>query len=379
MKHKKITTIILLLLAFALGATTLFVGQFYSIVPLPKQKQASVDQESNKKDLAIVRAMIKDNYYRDVDKKVLQEGACRGMVEALNDPYSRYLNKEEFEAWMASIHGSFEGIGVTFYKNEKGEIVILTVHEGTPAQAAGLKADDRILSVDGKTYDDVELMSHNIRGEKGTYVTLKLQRGDKKFEKKIKREKVVLPTVTSKMLEDGIGMIAINAFEDNTTKEFEQAVKNIKNKGAKSFVLDLRNNGGGLINNAIEISDLLLGKCEITTIKDRDGKVDTFTSDADQIDMKYVVLVNQGTASAAEILTAAIKGNEAAKIIGVKTYGKGVIQQTKQLPSGGGLKLTTNEYVSPTGEQIHEKGITPDIKESDSDKQVSKAIELLKK
>lgn len=378
MKRSKFTTFLIFAIAFVLGASSLFAGQYFSFLPVPETNMTINGEESESKDVEAVRRIIKDKYYKDVDDDVLQQGVCRGMVEALDDPYSVYMNKTEYENWKASTFGEFEGIGISFQKNQNNEYVVVTVHSDTPADKAGIKEGDLILAVDGKYYEDMDVMAQNIRGKKGTYVNLTLSRNSKHFTRKIQRESIVIQTVEAESVADGIALIKINSFEEHTTEEFENALDVIKKNGNKAFILDLRNNGGGLIVSALDIADLLLGKGVITTINDKNGKVESFTSDAKQIDMPFVVLVNGATASASEILTAAIKDYGVAKIIGVKTFGKGVIQETRSLPSGGALKLTTSEYVSPNGHHIHGKGIEPDIKIVNYKEQENKAISLLK-
>lgn len=378
MKNSKFKSLIIFILAFVMGASSLFAGQFFSFLPVPESESNIRVNKNDKQDIEAVRKLIKDRYYKDVDEEVLEQGVCRGMVNALEDPYSTYMDKTEYENWKASTFGAFEGVGISFQKNSDNEYIIVTVHKGTPADKAGIKEGDLILAVDGKYYDDMDIMAQKIRGEKGSYVNLTLSRKSKQYKKKIKRDSIVIQTVEAESIEENIAMIKINSFEEHTTEEFSNAIDIIKKNGNKSFVLDLRNNGGGLVVSAIEIADILLPKGNITTIKDKNGKVESFTSDADHVDMPFVVLVNGSTASASEILAAAVQDNEAGKIIGVKTFGKGVIQETRSLPSGGALKLTTSEYLSPNGHHIHEKGIKPDIKVTDFNGQENKAIKLLK-
>ena len=245
MKRSKFTTFLIFAIAFVLGASSLFAGQYFSFLPVPETNMTINGEESESKDVEAVRRIIKDKYYKDVDDDVLQQGVCRGMVEALDDPYSVYMNKTEYENWKASTFGEFEGIGISFQKNQNNEYVVVTVHSDTPADKAGIKEGDLILAVDGKYYEDMDVMAQNIRGKKGTYVNLTLSRNSKHFTRKIQRESIVIQTVEAESVADGIALIKINSFEEHTTEEFENALDVIKKNGNKAFILDLRNNGGG--------------------------------------------------------------------------------------------------------------------------------------
>jgi carboxyl-terminal processing protease len=221
-------------------------------------------------------------------------------------------------------------------------------------------------------------MAADIRGKDGTKVKLTIKHDGKEKTLEITRGKIVIDTVEGKMLKDKIGYIQINSFEKNTEKDYRNTFDSLEKKNMKGLIIDLRDNGGGLIEKAINIADTLMGKSVITYLEDRAGKREYFDSDEDQIDIPYVILVNGNTASASEILTAAVKDKGQGKIVGTKTYGKGVVQISGEISDGSGYKLTVAQYFSPDGKTINKKGVKPYYKVKGKKKQLEKAIELLK-
>lgn len=291
-----------------------------------------------------------------------KDAALKAIVDSIGDEYSEYLTKKETTEWENYLNGEFSGIGISFQQNDKGEYQVTDVFKDSPAEKAGIKAGDIILKVDGKLYETSEEMSEHIRGKNGTKVELVLMRGNKQINLSMTRETVKEKTVYAKILDDGSGYIMIKSFEEGTAKEFETELSAFEKQGIKSMIIDLRNNGGGYINEGIEIADRLLKEGTITYMEDVNGKREYFNSDEKATKIKYTVLVNENTASTSEILTAAIKDNKGGKIVGTKTFGKGIVQETTKFKDGSSLKLTILRYFSPKGKVIHKKGIEPDVK-----------------
>ena len=334
----------------------------------------------------------KDN----IDDEKLKDGAVKGYVSALGDEYTEYIPKDEMEAYTENITGNFVGIGIYMVADEdSGRVVVYYPIPGSPAEKAGIKAGDQIISVDGTeyTYEDFDKIADYIKGEEGTKVKLVIERNEEKIELEIKREKINTNPITIEMLENNIGYLKIPSFDEDTANDFKEKVEELQNEGAKKIIIDLRNNGGGIVNEATDIADMLLekGQTIISTVDNSDKKEITYSKNKPEFTMPIVVLANENSASASEILACSLQDNERAKIIGTKTYGKGIIQTLLSLADGSGLKITTEEYYTPKGTTIHKVGITPDeeVKLPDTvksvysvtreeDTQLQKAIEILR-
>lgn len=319
----------------------------------------------------------------EFNEKNAKDAALKAVVDSIGDEYSEYLTKKETDEWESYLNGEFSGIGISFQKNDKGEYQVTEVFKDSPAEKSGIKIGDIILKVDGNLYKTSEEMSEHIRGESGTTVELILMRDNKEIKASITRETVKEKTVYAKVMDDGSGYILIKSFEDGTAKEFETELSAFEKQGIKSMVIDLRDNGGGYIDEGMEIADRLLKEGTITYMEDVKGKRKYFNSDEKATKIKYVVLVNENTASTSEILTAAIKDNNGGKIVGSKTFGKGIVQETTKFKDGSSLKLTVLRYFSPKGKVIHKKGIKPDVEvkfdpSSGTDNQLEMAKSLLK-
>lgn len=377
MKISKSRFVLIVVIVFALGAGAGFgAGEFIQGYKAQfTDDQVSISDRYKKIDE--LYDIVEDQYYEDPDENDIEDGMAKGLFAGLGDKYSGYMTKEEYRSYEDSVMGEFEGIGITFQENKKGERVIISTVKGSPAQKAGLKKNDIILKVDGKEYDNVDKMAAAIKGKGGTKVKLLIKRGDKEKTYEITREQIVMDTVESKMMDGKIGYIKVTSFENHTETDYKEAFSKLESKGMKGFIIDLRDNGGGLIDPAIKIADTLLDKCTITYLEDRAGKKDYYNSDASHTDLPYVILVNGNTASASEILTAAIKDKGEGTIVGTKTYGKGVVQISDELSDGSGYKLTVMQYFSPTGKKINKKGVVPDIKIKGSKEQLNKAVDLL--
>ncbi len=325
---------------------------------------------------------INNSYYEDADEKALLDGACKGLVSGLGDPYSSYMTEEEYDSWFDGIKGEYSGIGVTFTKDVDGNYIVVSVTKGSPAERAGIQAGDIIINVNGEVYDDIETIANHIKGEEGTNVSVTFSRNGSEATKEMVRELIVEHSVEQRMLDDSTSYINITSFIDNTDDDFKKALEDSQKSGANKLVLDLRNNGGGLVDPCISVADEFLDEGPVFYIEDKAGNREAFNAKDGKTDMKTVVLVNENSASASEILAAALQDN-GYTVVGVNTFGKGVIQSTVILDDGSALKLTVMQYFSPEGKAINKKGVTPDVtvqmKEgSEGDPQLDKAIELLK-
>ncbi len=352
--------------------------------------------------LDVIGKKIDEEYVgNEVDENELLEGAVKGYVAGLGDPYSEYFSKAEMEDFYTNTVGSFVGIGVEITADyEENEIVVYNTIKDSPAEKSGLKAGDVILEVDGTicTADDFDNVPNRIKGKIGTKAKIKVRRTnenneDEILEFEIDRNYVDMVRVTSQMLEKNIGYIYISTFDGNKVAEqFEEEYDNLVEKGAKSLIIDLRTNSGGIVTEAVDIADLFTDNGETLLIeKEKSGKeYITKSIKNKKIKMDTVVLVNEFSASASEILVAALKElTDNVKIVGRTTYGKGIIQTLYQLSDGSGIKLTTQEYFTPNHNKINGKGIEPDVEVEDdevfqgeldveNDKSIKKAIEILK-
>lgn len=308
---------------------------------------------------------LKKNYFQDVKEDKLIDGAIDGMVKALDDPYSDYMTKEESKVFEESITSSFEGIGAEI-QEKNGTIVVVSPIKGSPAEKAGIKPNDKVTEVDGKS---VTGMSANeavllIRGEKGTKVTLTIERkeGEEPEKVTITRDEIPINTVYPEMLDNGVAKIQITSFSSHTDKDLNEALKEMEDKGMKSLVLDLRKNPGGLLDQAINISNLFVPKGEkLFQVAYRNGKVEEYVAkDGKKITVPTVVLVDEGSASASEILAAAVSESAGIPLVGEKTFGKGTVQTTDEFQDGSNIKYTMAKWLTPEGNWINEKGIQPD-------------------
>lgn len=308
---------------------------------------------------------LKDGYYKDVDDKALVNGAINGMVEALGDPYSDYMNEEETSSFHSSLDSSFEGIGAEIQEKD-GTIIIVSPLKGSPAEKAGLKPNDKVLSVDDKS---VHGMSSSevvmlIRGEKGTKVKLLIERSGTKepITMTIKRDTIPIETVYGEMIDDQIGKVQITSFSQNTSTELVEKLNELQKQGMKGLVLDLRQNPGGLLDEAIKISSLFVPEGKVLLkVEDRDGKIEEMKSNnTENPNMPLVVVIDKGSASASEILAAAVSESANVPLVGEKSFGKGTVQRSQDFSDGSNLKFTTDKWLTPKGNWIHEKGIKPD-------------------
>ncbi|KXG75272.1 S41 family peptidase [Thermotalea metallivorans] len=398
-KNAIISAIILVLLTsiatFAFtNAFALTVGE--KVVISKKNYEYYKDLQKTYNKVLGLKEFIEKNYYKPVDESKIEDGILKGLFQALEDPYSVYMTKSEFEDFMTHTKGSYGGIGVIMTPGEDGLITVVSPIEDTPGERAGIKSGDKILKVNGKevTADKLEEAVAMIKGDPGTKVTLTVYRDgkEKPFDVEIVREEIRLKTVKSRMMENDIGYIRITMFDEQTAEDFKSHLKKLQQQQVKGLIIDLRNNPGGLLSECVKIADELLGKQVIVYTQDRAGNREYEYSDDRKINIPYVILVNKGSASASEILSGAVKDTKSGTLIGTTTFGKGLVQQVKALEDGTGFKLTTSQYFTPNGTYIHGKGIEPDIViemseekmergdiKDQEDLQLQKGIEVLKK
>ena len=350
------------------------------------------------KTLETFKTMIKQKYIGEVDEEKMVEGAIKGFVEGLGDPYTEYLPKEKMTEFTEETSSQYVGIGV-YLTNDKTTNTILVVGtmNGSPALESGMQAGDIIEKVNdvaytGETMDDAIKV---LKGEEGTSAKVTVLRDGKEIDLTVTRKKITVEHVSSKMVENNIAYLQVDSFDSGVAESFKKQVTELVNKGAKGIIIDLRSNGGGIVSEATGIADLFLKKDEtilITKSKIANEQLTVSKNDAIITDIPVVILVNEGTASASEILAGALKDKYPnTTIVGMKTYGKGVIQTLYSLSDGSGLKITTEEYYTPNHNKINKEGITPDVEvdltknaegkyetEFDKDAQVKKAIETIK-
>lgn len=357
---------------------------------------SSEETDNISNELSKYKTIIDKYFLGEVDETKLKEGAIKGYIDGLNDPYTEYISKEEMEEYLQDTKGNFVGIGIYMIKNtESNRIEVLSSIKNTPAEKAGIKPGDLIKSVEGVEYtaDDLNTISNKIKGEEGTKVKLEIIRDNQILDFEVSREKIIVNQVEGKIIENSIGYIEIPSFDETTGDEFKTKYQELEKQNIKSLIIDLRNNGGGIVSEALKIADYMADKDSVLLYEvDKNNKETVKKSDNTPIvNVPVILLVNENTASSSEILAGALKDLGKAKIVGKKTYGKGVIQEILTLPDGSGLKITTEEYQTPNRNKIHKLGIDPDEAvelpetvqnilqvNANEDTQLQKAVEMLK-
>lgn len=399
-KRFKIYKIVMLVILVAFITFLLTTIGMYQYFTKSGSGQKIISTSSENQDIASELSKYKkiiDKYFLgNVDEEKLKEGAIKGYIEGLDDQYTEYISKDDMKDYLEDTTGNFVGIGIYMTKDTNAnKIMVLSPIKGSPAEKAGILPGDYIISVDGVTYtaDDMSVAANKIKGEVGSSVKIEILRNSETKTFEIKRENIKVNPVEGKVLENNIGYIEFSSFDEGTADDFKAKYEELAKKGIKSLVIDLRNNGGGIVSEALQIADYILDKDDVVLYEvDKNNKEEIEKSEnAPIINMPIVLLTNGNTASSSEILAGALKDHGKAKIVGTKTYGKGVIQQLLTLPDGSGLKITSEEYLTPNKTKINKIGIEPDEKvelpdsvknvltvEQKDDTQLQKAIEILK-
>lgn len=355
---------------------------------------AGLQSTSLSQKLHLIRNKIDSEYIGTVDENQMAEYTIKGYVAGLGDKYSAYYTKEEMTDLMEDTNGNFVGIGVYLILDEEKNLVkIYGVIPNSPAEEAGVQAEDYITSINGVSFTGSELdkVADDLRGEEGSKVTFKVLRGTETLEFTVKRRKVEIVHVSGQVVEGNIGYIAVDSYDGKVAEQFETEYNNLVAKGIKALIIDIRNNGGGLVDQSVKMADYFLDKGTNILIEKNNKDQETITKAKTdkKIKMPTVVLVNGYSASASEIFSAALKEKaDNVTIVGSKTYGKGVIQGIYNLTDGSGLKLTIEEYFTPDHNSINKVGVEPDVVvddykyasklDTEKDTQYKKAVEILK-
>ena len=389
----KKTLIVILFLLISLGVGFVF-GNVFSISVLGHGSNSNSVQISK---LKVLEQYIDRFFLNDVDEQNLEDYTYKGLLAGLGDPYSTYYTKEEYEEMMESLEGNYCGIGVLCTQDTTtGEVVVLNAFKKGSAYEQGIRSGDRILKVNGESIvdEDLQTIVSKIRGEEGTKVTLTVYQSETKQQKDftVERRETENETVTYEMLDNKIGYITVSEFDDVTADQFNEAVETLEEQNMSGLIIDLRNNGGGVLTAAQKMLDRLLPKCLLTYTEDKNGDKQEYWAEDDQkLDKPLVVLINGQSASASELFSGAIKDYEIGTLVGTKSFGKGIVQSIFPLNDGSAVKLTVAKYYTPNGICIHETGIEPDVEVElpssvtnplnvtrDQDTQLTKAIDVLK-
>lgn len=359
-----------------------------------KEGSDGIVDAATEEKLETIQSIIEETYlyYDDIDEEALQEAIIDGYVAGLDEPYTVYYNEAETTALFETTSGTFGGIGVQISQDVTSMIMTFTkVFEDCPGEESGFKDGDILYKVDGEdvTGQELDTVVTKIRGEVGSEVEITVLRGDnlEEYTAKVTRALIENDTVTYEMKEDKIGYIYVSGFEDVTYNQFEEAINDLTEQGMESLIIDLRSNPGGNLSTVVNMCDLIMPEGTIVSVKDRDGNGVTYTSDdKEKIEIPLVVLINGNSASASEIFAGAVQDSGIGTLVGTTTFGKGIVQNIYQLADGTSFKLTSSEYFTPSGKNIHGIGVEPDVEvpyeydenNPEADNQLEKAIEILK-
>lgn len=382
--------IITILITFLI--TAISISNYYEKTDLGIQKILESGKATGIEErIGIIRSYLDQKYLGDFpSEEKLIEYAIKGYVEGLEDKYTEYLTQEEYEELRTVVAGKYVGIGVYMSQDINGNVIIISPIKGSPADEAGLKTGDIILKINGEecTGEDLNIVANKVRGEEKTKTTLEILRGDETFTVDIERRNIIINPIETKIIDNNIGYIKIVSFDEDSSKSFEEKLDELLSKNITSLIIDVRDNGGGIVTEATKIVELFLPKDKIIMKEiSKEFEEKELKSESDsKIDsnFKVVILENENSASASELVISALKENEVATIVGTKSFGKGVMQEIVPISTGGALKLTIEEFRTPNGNIIDQKGIEPNIevednKETEEDEQLQKAIEECKK
>ena len=378
----KVTMLVILTAIITFMVTSIGMYNYFSNLTLSQD----TDAISNK--IEKVKRKLEEYYIGDFDTNKMIETAVKGYVEGVGDEYTEYLTLDEYDDLLISVTGDYVGIGIYMYQNNDGNIVVLSPMENSPAEEAGLEAGDIIVSINGEkcTEMDLNIAASKIKGEKGSTVELEIIRNNETIKKTVERRNVEIKDSTSRVIDGNIGYIGLSTFDEGCAKNIESYLEEFKGQNINSVIIDLRNNTGGIVTEAIDFAELFVKKGDVImrSYNKTDKETVYKSSSKKTVDMKVVLLVNEYSASATEIVTAALKDNNIATVVGTRTYGKGVMQEVLPMFNGASaLKVTVEEFKTPNGDKINKVGITPDIEvednlETDEEEKLQKAVEILK-
>ena len=359
-------------------------------------KEGTLLSSEHLEKLEYIENLVDKYYLNEADTEKMAEGMYAGVLEGLDDPYSRYYTKEEYESVSEETEGHYKGIGVVMQQDEKGLVHFVRIYEGAPGDQAGLKTGDVLYKVDGEMIVEDELaeVAKKIRNPETETVKLTILReGESDYlEFEIKKEDVQIPVVSHEMLENHVGYLAIYEFTSVTFEQYQKAFEDLKSQGMESLVVDLRDNPGGLLDSVCSILETILPEGTIVYTEDKYGNRQERTCKGESpLEIPLAVLVNGNSASASEIFSGAVQDYGIGTIVGTTTYGKGVVQTVRKLSDGSAVKLTISNYYTPSGNNINGKGITPDVEveldeslkqqnsiTKEEDNQLQKALEVLR-
>ena len=381
--NKKISLGLALSLIAIASAVTFILTSFFSLQSFNK-KVVDVNEKSKKyNSLQVLDSYVRENYLGDIDENDLSDGILKGYISGLDDKYSRYLTEEEYLSAQSEDEGQLVGLGRTLSKDDNGYIRIAEIMQDSPVVDAGLKAGDIITiidAVDGLAAGFEESIE-SMRGTEGSEIRLTVRRDCIDKDYTFTRRSIEMITVSGKMINQSVGYIEISGFKKNTPQQFIETLERLTSNGAKAIVFDVRDNGGGIVESLSDCVDPLLPEGVIATAEYKDGHSETLVySDDTELKIPMVVLVNKNTASAAELFAASLRDFGGAVLVGEKTYGKGVMQQTTEFDKKGAVVLTVAKYKTSVSECYDEIGLTPDYTientDDDFDEQYEKAIEV---
>ena len=378
-----------LVLAFVAGNRMQTIGDYF-FAPYTNKGNQVLSQNIDFGQVEKTYDILKTKFDGKLDSAKLQDGLQKGLVDAAGDPYTVFLSQKEAEEFNSDLNGEFSGIGAELGKRDQ-KLVVMAPLEGQPAKKAGVRAGDIIAKIGDEetTNFTIDQAVNKIRGKAGTDIKLSLIRGDELIELTVTRASISIPSVKSEILEGNIGYLQLSRFSDDTTELATKAAQDFKAKKVKGIVLDVRNNGGGLLSTAVDVSSLWLNDKVVVSEKEG-GKTTNVLRTGNSPILEGIptkMLINEGSASASEILAGALRDNGAAELVGTKSFGKGSVQELVDLPGGAKLKVTVARWFTPKDKNIDKAGIEPSVKveltpedfKQDKDPQKAKAIELLTK
>lgn len=385
MKNKRITLIGLIFLVVITSITTLLLSGISNVWLMGKVSGYTADEMKFINKLMASKELLSENFYGEITDEMIYDGAMSGMFEALDDPYTSYLDNKKNQEMMEITEGKYEGIGVVISTSlvEKTDVTIVGIVKDSPAEKAELMLNDKIVKINGEDCSDLTLneVAEKMKVKAGTNIVLSINRDGKLIEKNVMTEEIVFKSVYSENM-DGIGYIQISSFDEHTSDEFMEAYNSLRNENVTGLIVDVRDNGGGIYDEVIKIAKVLVPKGLIVYTEDKDGNRKFDNSDGDGLDIPLVILVNEESASASEILAGAVKDRGCGTLVGKRTYGKGVVQGWYMIGDGTSIKITIAKYFTPSGVCIQDIGIEPDVEVENTsvykDLQLEKALELLK-